>query len=117
MKTIVPSFTEPSATNNNRGSPNNNAINFPEVYESLVHKRQQGPAFFIRLTTRIENMWSSFGWLKRKDKVRKKIIQCSSFLTTEIHKTSFRYKQNRNIKMCHHLLNLQPHKIKQRFTQ
>jgi hypothetical protein len=32
-------------------------------------------------------MWSSFGWLKRKDKVRKKIIQCSSFLTTEIHKT------------------------------
>lgn len=31
-----------------RGSPNNNASNLPEVYESLVRKWQQDPAFFIR---------------------------------------------------------------------
>ena len=34
----VPLFTEPSITKNSRGSPNNNATNFPEVYERPVHK-------------------------------------------------------------------------------
>ena len=46
----VPLFTEPPATNLDRGSPKNNDNDFPDVYERPVHIRQQAPAFFIRFT-------------------------------------------------------------------
>ena len=46
----VPLFTEPPATNLDRGSPKNNENDFPDVYERPVHIRQQAPAFFIRFT-------------------------------------------------------------------
>lgn len=37
---------------NDRGSPNNIASNFPEVYESPIHKRQQSPAFSLQVCSR-----------------------------------------------------------------
>jgi len=35
-------------TNKYRGSPKNNASNFPEIYESPLHKKAKGHCFLIR---------------------------------------------------------------------
>lgn len=43
----MPLFTEPSATNNYRGSPNNNEGNFPEVHENHVDKKATRTCFFF----------------------------------------------------------------------
>ena len=55
FKIHVASFTEPSATKNYIGSPNNNATNFPEIYENPLHRRQKGTAFLIRFQNEQRN--------------------------------------------------------------
>lgn len=92
MKTIVPSFTEPSATNNNRGSPNNNAINFPEVYESLVHKKATRPCFFHQDKNQNRKNGGFFCQLQPKHvnhRQNEEKHPVPPFLVDEIFKTSF----------------------------
>ncbi len=78
----VASFTEPSATKNYIGSPNNNATNFPDIYESPLHKRQRGTAFLVRFQRTNKGIFSIYFIIKVQKKQKRSNTKT---LSPELH--------------------------------